>query len=115
MLVLGGAMLFLALVKSGKVAEGQLIGVLAFLVAGSLYPPFGVLLGILIVFGMFFRGGGTALFAWLGGLVNRQSGPAVTSQPLAPVAQVVQIPTGYNPFPASTTTINNVYSTTGQA
>ena len=111
-LLLGGLMLLLALVKTGRLAEGQLIAVLVYLVAGSLYPPFGVLLGILIVLGMFFRGGGTALFSWLSGLAGRQAGPSVTSLPLAPPIQSVQIPAGYNPFPAPVT---NVYTGGGNA
>lgn len=110
-LVLGGLMLVISIIKNGRLAEGNLLGVLAYLVLGSLYPPAGILLGAVIVFGMLFRGGMAAISAWLSSLASRSSGPSVTSLPLGPPIQTVDIPAGYNPFPApvvNVTTRSNV-------
>jgi len=105
-LAIGGIIAFLAIVHQGTIKEGQFIGLLVFLVAGSLFPPAAIGIGLIIVIAMIYRGAGTQLGDWLSGQVGRSAGAATVGTPFVPVVQPVTIASGYNPFPPATNVIN---------
>lgn len=88
---LAGAFLLVAIVKTGQVAEGVFLAVLVFVLIGAILPPVGIVVGLIVLTAILLRGGGVALFTWLGGLAGKQFGP---SQPYAPIAPTLP---GYAP------------------
>lgn len=70
----------LTLVTYGEVREGVFLGLIVFILFGALVPPVAIVLGVVMIIAIFYRGGGTALFGWLGSLAGAQA-PATPVKP----------------------------------
>lgn len=98
--VVAGLIGLLSILVYKELREGVFLGLLVFLVAGALWPPGAIALGLVIAVALFFRGGGVALGSWLGSLATRQPTSAVTPSfgPIAPTVPGYAPPTSSSPF-----------------
>lgn len=96
--VLAGLFLLIAIVKTGQVAEGVFLAVLVFVLVGAIAPPVAIVVGLIILAAVLLRGGGVALFTWLGGLAGRKSGPPQAYAPIAPTLPGYAPPTSTTPY-----------------
>lgn len=98
--VVAGLITLLSILLFRQLKEGVFLALLVFIVVGALWPPGAIAVGAVVAIALFYRGGGQALFTWLGSLSQRQAAPAVTPA-FGPIAKSVpgyQLPTSSSPF-----------------
>lgn len=97
--IIAGLIALMAIVTTGGLAEGVFLALLVFVLVGAILPPVGIVVGLIILVAMMFRGNaGGRFFAWLGGLTGRTSTPSQPYAPIAPTLPGYAPPTSSNPY-----------------
>ena len=83
-----------ALVAFGSIPEGMFLALLIFVLAGAIFPPLAIPVGVVVLVALIYKEGvGTKFLAWLGSLGQAQAGPPTQYAPIAPTLP------GYTPPP----------------